>query len=414
MRARTAVVLVSILAALVAGGTYALTQSDATGATLRATWVSDTGRDTNGNHHAAVAGRVGGESVVFAPVSGRSGTTECKLVALDGATGETRWNDTIAPADCTIHSVADPTVADLDGEGRPLVFAATTENAVYGYDPVTGEREFARELAAYGYSKPVVADFADAPGRELVVTDVKGTVYVLRADGTAVRTRNLSSYAWAQPRVEDANGDGRPELVVGLGDGRLVALDRDGSVSLNVSEPFSGAVTWMTTGQADGDAAREIVAATDAGDVVALDGRTGEVQWKKRFPSFAAVQAFGDGDGDGSAEVYVVSDDGKLRSLRADDGTVEWTTTLTTSRVQMMPPPVLGDLDGDGSPELAAVTNDGVVSVVDPADGEVRATFERDVRIYEHATVANLDGGGGRELLVMYADGRVVRLDYLP
>ena len=412
MRTRTALALVAVVSLLLAGGAYGLLATDPGGASLRATWTSDTGRDVGGNHHGVVAGRIDGETLVYAPISDRAGTEGCRLVALDGETGETRWNYTIDPADCTIHSVADPSLADLDGDGRPLVFAATTENAVYGFDPASGEIVFDHDLPAYGYSKPVVADLVPGGERELIVADVKGTVFVLRPDGSEVWNRSLAGYAWAQPTVADFDADGAPELAVGLGNGRVVVLDRNGSVALNVSAPLDGGVNWMTTGRADEDRPVEIVAATEEGQVVALDGATGEVQWRQRFASFAAVHAFGDGDGDGEAEIYAVADDGKLRSLRASDGRVEWTTTLTLERVQMMPPPVLADLDGDGDPELGAVTNDGLVSVVDPATGEVLATHERDVPIYEHATAFDVDGDGSEELLVMYADGRVVRLDY--
>ncbi|SEO97928.1 hypothetical protein SAMN04487948_109122 [Halogranum amylolyticum] len=77
----------------------------------------------------------------------------------------------------------------------------------------------------------------------------------------------------------------------------------------------------------------------------------------------------------------------------------------------MMPPPVVGDVDGDGASEIVAAGNDGTVSVVS-VDGELRATYSRDVPIFTHATLADTDGDGDDEMLVVYADGRVVSLDY--
>jgi outer membrane protein assembly factor BamB len=71
----------------------------------------------------------------------------------------------------------------------------------------------------------------------------------------------------------------------------------------------------------------------------------------------------------------------------------------------------VGDIDGDGGSDIVVAGNDGTVSVVSP-DGEVEATYSRDVPVFTHATLHDIDGDGDDEALVMYADGRVVALDY--
>ncbi|MFC6963189.1 FG-GAP repeat domain-containing protein [Halocatena marina] len=77
-----------------------------------------------------------------------------------------------------------------------------------------------------------------------------------------------------------------------------------------------------------------------------------------------------------------------------------------------MPPPSIGDLDGDGTPELVGVTPDGVVTVLNPSNGEQLATYERDVPVWIHPTVIDLDDDGREEILVMYGDGRAVALSF--
>ena len=74
--------------------------------------------------------------------------------------------------------------------------------------------------------------------------------------------------------------------------------------------------------------------------------------------------------------------------------------------------PYLGDIDGDGDPELAAVTNNGTVSVVDPDSGNIRASYERNVPIYVHPTIANTDNDPAEELYAIYGDGRVIAFSY--
>jgi hypothetical protein len=72
---------------------------------------------------------------------------------------------------------------------------------------------------------------------------------------------------------------------------------------------------------------------------------------------------------------------------------------------------VLVDLDGDGSPSLVAGTSGGTVAVLDPATGAERAVYERDAPVLTGVTPANLTAAPGDEVLVRYADGRVVALE---
>lgn len=413
MRPRTLAVLGLIV--IVAGG-IAVTSfigTQQSNVETSVMWVSDTARDSGGNHHAPAAGRVQGTPIVYAPVSGRADTPNCALVALDGTSGSDRWSYPVPPANCTIHSVADPTLADFDSDGTREVLAATTEQTVTAYDPLTGDLEFRHNLTSYGYTKPIVADFVGDSDPEVIVVDVDGTIFVLDANGTTVWSKQLSSYAWGQPSVADFDGDGDPELTVATGTGNLYLFEQNGSPAWKQPQSYEGSITWMTTAEADDDDAVEIVVATaSTGRVSMVDGASGEREWTRNFGSYAAVHAFGDGDGDGTSEIYAVAKDGKLRSLDATTGETEWTTSLTTGDVQMMPPPALGDIDGDGDSELVAVTNDGIVSVVDPESGAILERYEREVPIYTHPELADIDGDGDLEAFVMYARGRVVAFDF--
>lgn len=396
-------VLVGIAVLLLGGATVWGIAGDGNPIGLTEQWTSTTGVPPEVNHHAPAAGRVADSGLVFAPISGTADTDQCALIGLSAATGTEQWRYTIPPANCTIHAVADPTLAEFDD--TPFVLAATTEKQVIGLNPRTGTVGFRANLTAYGYTQPLVADFTSHQGREVVVVDVSGTVFVLRQDGSIVWTSRLGAYTWGQPAIGDYDNDGHDELVVGSGNGDLVLFDRTGTIVWNRS--FEGAITWIATGEFN-DNRYGIAAATTDGMVAMVDGQTGSIRWRKNFGAFAAVHAFGDGDGDGSAEVYAVAKDGRLRAVDAADGSVIWTTTLTTASVQMTPPPSLGDVTGDGAPELVAVTNNGIVSLIDPVTGEVLDTYRRDVAIWTHPTIADTDGDDALEIYVIYGDGRIV------
>lgn len=397
-------------------------------ATLTERWVSDTERNISGNHHVPVAGRVDGTGMVYAPISGAAhghgdgaggphahdaGDAGCALVALHGGNGTVRWADRVPPANCTIHAVSDPTLADLDRDGRPHVVAATTERVVKGFDPATGSVGFTYGLSSYGYTRPVAADVTGDDDPELVVVDVRGSVFVVGPGGGTLWQRRHDAYTWGQPAVADFDTDGDTELFLALGNGTTFMYGAaDGQVEWRRSLDAGAAITWATTTPRPETAGRDVVVATTDGNVRRFDGRTGADVWTHDVGDLAAVHAVGDGDGDGAVEVYVAGGDGVVRSLSASSGEVEWRRNVTTAGTQMMPPPSLGDLDGDGRSELVAPTNNGRVSVLDPGSGDVLATYGRDVPIWTRVDLADLAGDGGQEVVVMYGDGRVATLTY--
>ncbi|WP_458209390.1 outer membrane protein assembly factor BamB family protein [Haladaptatus sp. NG-SE-30] len=411
MRVVTGVVLLVVVAALVGVGFFAFGTDG--GGTLSERWVSDTGRDMNGNHHAPAAATFSNQSLVFAPISDRGNGTGCGLYALDAGDGNVVWNHRVPPANCTLHAVADPTVADFDGDGDREVLASSTERRVAAYEALSGEETMRHELDTYGYTQPVVANLAPESGRETAVVDVQGRLSVVSANGTGLWHRNLGGMVWAQPTTADFDADGSTELVVGVaahGGGRVVLLGGDNTTEWQ-TDAIEDSILWLGSGQADGDPAIEISVATSDGAIVLLDGADGSVEWRRSVGDLAAVHDVVDADDDGTPEVYAVSRDGTLFALQATDGTVEWKTSLTTG-TQMTPPPVVGDVDGDDDAELVTATNDGKVTVVAPDSGRVLATYERSVPIYTHPTLADLDGDGADEIYVIYGDGRVVSLSY--
>ena len=406
MRTVTVAAVLLLLGSL--GAVAVVSFTAASDGSLSEKWVSDTGVDARANHHAVAVTADG----VYAPVSAGGQSDACALFALNAADGETRWRYPIPAQNCTVHSVADPAVADYDADGTREVLVATTEAELAAFRPASGQKEFTHALSDYGYTRPVVADLAPAEGRETVVVDATGSVVALAPNGTELWRTEGEGYTFAQPYVRDVDGDGDPELLLGGPAANVTVYAGDGSVEWRRHVGTERSITWQTVGQADDDPQLEAVVATTGGAVVAVDGRTGSEEWRVDVGTTAAVRAFGDGDGDGANEVYAVGGDGVLRSLDAASGDVEWRTDLAADAVQMTPPPTLGDVSGDGQPELVVAGNDGTVSVVDPNGGTLLATYERAVPLYTHPTLEDTDGDAAEEIFVVYADGRVVALDY--
>lgn len=407
-RRRVLLALALVLAVAVAGAlTVALVPS---GPSLSPTWVSAPPAGAGGNHHQPAVGSVDGRTYVFAPISGTQVGPTCRLAALDADTGEVVWRHQVPPENCTVHAVADPSFTERNG--RPALLITTTQNALFDLDPTSGDVRDRYDLDSYGYTPPMTVDLTPDDGEELLVVDARGTVQVIGADGRVVWREALGAYVWGTPAVGDLSGGGDPQVALGTSDGRLVVLDATGATVRQVDRPFESAITWLTSGQLDDDPARELVAATAGGQVVAVDGATGAVEWRRSFGSFAAVGAVGDGQGDGSTEVYAAAADGVVRALDGETGETEWERTVASSEVQMMPPPAFGDITGDGTEELVVASNDGRVAALDPASGRVLADYDRDGEIFVAPTLAAVDDDRGLEVVVIYVDGTVVRLDY--
>lgn len=381
------------------------------GGELTEQWVSDTARGYQQNHHPIAAKTTGNGTIVVAPINDESNETtqaSCALVRLNKSSGNTVWQSGLAPENCTIHSLPDSTIADLDGDGTQEVLIARGDHTLTVHDAATGAIEWRHPTSSLGYSQPVVRDILPADGKEVVAVDIDGELFVIRSDGSTAWHRNLSASTWASPAVADFDDDGQREIAIGTADG-VSLFERNGERTWQTN----GSVLWMVSAAVDADPAPELVVADDTNQTVtALDSTTGNVIWSQPVDGIPALHAVGDGDADDTPEVYVGTSGGELSALSARDGAVEWTTDLTQDDRGVMPPPSIGDLDGDGAPELVGVTPDGVVTVLNPSNGEQLATYERDVPIWIHPTVIDLDGDGREEILVMYGDGRAVALSF--
>ena len=416
MRFRTGFVLVGVLVLFAGVAVFALGSSASAGA-LEERWVSDTARDNRVNHHAVGTGPDG--NVIVAPVAEVPHSdvpitnTSCSLVRLGPENGSTVWRNGVPAEDCFTHALTEPAVEDLDGDGTMEVAASTTEDALIVLDARTGREEFRVPLVSYGYGRPTVTDFKPAPGKELVTSDIRGNVVVASANGTTLWRTSLNetfggrASVYEAPIIDDVDADGAPEVVVGTGAGTVV-LSATGSVEWTSERGAS----YVTTGQADGDSAREIVAAKE-NSVRAIDGASRERQWRLTLAENARLGTMADADGDGTPQLFLGLSNGTVMATNAETGATEWTTTVSTGDTPVLSSPVLANVDSDARPEVIVVSRTGTVAVLDASTGSELAAYERSVPVWTFPTPVDLDGDGSEEILVRYGDGRVVALSYV-
>jgi len=415
MRPRTVVVvggLFVLLGVVLAAGLGFGTSGGGGG--LTETWVSDTPRDNEVNHHAVGVGPA--DEVIVAPVAevphsdARITNTSCSLVRLDPGNGSTVWRAGMPAADCFTHALTEPAIEDVDGDDALEVVVSTTGNAMVVYDAASGTEEWRVPLATYGYGRPTVANVTGAPGPEVVTSDINGHVVLTRGDGTEVWRSALNGTGWDSPSVweapvvDDFDADSDPEVLLGTNQGTAL-VSADGTVQWH----RNGTATYTAVADADEDPALEVITAGTS-SVRAYDGASGAEEWTRSI-SNGRVRTAADADDDGTVEVYVGAVGGEILTLDARTGETEWSTSVSRTEESIVPPPVLGDTTGDGRPEVIGVTKAGTVVVLDSESGAEMGRYERSVPIWTFATPADIDGDGGAEVLVRYGDGRVVALD---
>jgi len=371
---------------------------------LTQTWVSDTPRDNEVNHHAVGVGPRG--EVVVAPVTalpadGKTlGPTDCSLVRLRPSDGAVQWRWSVPGEDCFSHALTQPAIADIDADPGLEVAVGTTQDALVVLDAASGREEWRLPLSTYGYGQPAVGDLTGDARPEIVVSDIDGGLLVAHGDGTVAWRAETNTTVWARPRLADTDGDGESEVVVG-GNNNVTVYGSSGR------ELWQTELSAKTLAVGDGT-----VFTGDTRQLVALDGATGERAWERRLDGTPRLHDVGDADGDGRTEVYATVS-GQVLAIETADGDIDWRTDLGGAERQSSFAPVLGDVDGDGTDDVVAVANDGTVVVLAPDTGEERAAYERAVPIWTFATTADTDGDGDDEVFVRYGDGRVVALDWV-
>jgi hypothetical protein len=253
---------------------------------------------------------------------------------------------------------AAPALADINGDGRPDLIAGSADGSVVAFANVGAKPE-----AYGGQSLP--------PG--MPAPDAFAAPQPLRlANGKPL----TAAGGYAAVAAGDLNGDGRPDLVFGSGDGSVqAALGGEngfaapqalaaGGKPLRVAGPAAPAI-----GDVDGDGTADLAVGDAEGRVMLFRGvkgahlSFGEGREIARVPAAFAAPAMRDMDGDGLLDLVVGNREGDLRVfLQTADGTwspsgiLEGSTTNQLGNKALVgghnSVPVWYDINHDGKDDL--------------------------------------------------------------
>ena len=249
------------------------------------------------------------------------------------------------------------TVADTDLDGDPEIYWISMAGRVERRSP-DGGVGWAVQLPSGGSRGPLAIGDVDGDGRGEIVTGGSAAVHCFDSAGNERwRYQGMASFE-AGPVLADVNGDGRAEVLAASTDGVLYCLmGKSGDVFWN-HRTFRGRIdTTLAVGDLTGNGIPEIVYGDFFGNLYCLDGN-GEEHWSFRAGDWIeSAPALGDVDGDGEAELVFGSADGNVYCLSAR-GDLEW-TFMTHKRISASP--TLCDVDDDGAVEILIGSHSGVL-----------------------------------------------------
>ena len=326
-----------------------------------------------------------------------------------------------------------PLVADLDGDGVPEVVYNALNGELRARRGDSGAALWTRPVAGPGesgaeqYGTPVVADFTDDPGLEVVHPATTATILrLVNAEG-AVREEFPASLNFAEGNLAaaDVDGDGQPEIIAG-GDGRLGVYNVNPATS-ELSTRWVSSSAWGCGRNTTWPYCTPVVVDID------LDGRL-EIITGRRIADAAtgASQAVAPDANDGFVGVANFDDDPEGEIVRVyagaltifnHDFSIEWgpvplaAPNGSTARGRGGPP-TIADFDGDGRPEIGvagelvyAVYDPDTVLDADPATEDAvlwKSPIDDTTSSSTGSTVFDFDNDGRAE--VVYADQDFIRV----
>ena len=293
--------------------------------------------------------------------------------------GTVRWS---YPTTAPLHAAAP---YDLDGDGRPELLCGGDDGAVHAVNGDSSERW---SLALGGRVTHVAAGDLDGDGRpEVAAINWQGTLYILDAAGQE-RTRAVLAARPTALAMPDLDGDGQADLLVGTADGTLRALSAAGN--LLWQQGLEGPIRAVAPLDADGDGRREVVVAGQTG-VIALIDAAGVPRWARRAPGIILSLATLPQDG-----LILVGQADSLLALSAGSGQPAWETPIAAGVWAIAP------LEHKADPVIAVGTDAGAILLLNN-QGQVRGRTQLPSRVHTLAWT-DLDGQGPSELLARAGD----------
>ncbi|MCC6367460.1 MAG: PQQ-binding-like beta-propeller repeat protein [Bryobacterales bacterium] len=268
--------------------------------------------------------------------------------------------------------------------------------------------EWSTNLGAPAVGPVVPVGPVDSTGA-LAVALADGRIAVYSPEGAKLREMKLDLTPGSSPV-----SDGRRVYAADVF-GSVYCFDESGARVWKYSreDRYGSGYNNLVLADIDGDGTREVLAATQRGNLYAIDSR-GALRFELKVTNFRlSTPAAGDVNGDGLPDIVFSDDDGEVYCVNAK-GDIEWVFRVEEGRFGRTLP-LIADADQDGRYEVYFGTPFGGqatgIYALDGMTGKLRWRAKSLLQTYNSIVVADLSHDGRNEILYGDKNTRVFAVD---
>jgi outer membrane protein assembly factor BamB len=261
------------------------------------------------------------------------------LTCFDGANGNIIWQKPFGGTD------SPPSIADIDGDGKPEILVGDFEGRLNCYTADSGMLKWQVMVddSAAIEASPALVDINGDGHPDIIVCTWS---FAGNHDSTAVYAYDGMTHAllWKNPIPTDfiyhgaafgpVSEDGHPELAISSYDGHVYLLNGpDGALKWDYPTPGLAYIgDPVVIGDINNDGHLELVYINGNGEVDALD-RFGNLKWSFVMPLYESSfrgAVLADVNNDDTLDVVFVTSSGRLFALNGSRGNEIWNMNLRT------------------------------------------------------------------------------------
>lgn len=320
-------------------------------------------------------------------------------------------------------SFGQSTSGDIDKDGKPeivfgcyrndsMVYVLNAEDGslLWKYNTHSSSFEGCNDVA------PILYDVDMDDSLEVIVpSSCNPRTFCFRGASGQVKWSTPTAGSDSPPAIADLDGDGKPELLHGGFDGKVMCINAEnGTVAWTVT---LNANSWVQTAPTivdlDSNGQVDFVAATwafgsDTSRVHAYRGDNHTLLWKRSIPDVMYHgSAVADLDNDMKPELVIGAYDGKVYALNGEDGSIAWNYQ---AQFYVGAPAVIADLDKDGNCEIVYCDAYGVGALTNAGAQLWYYDIPNFGTAFRGVAVADIDGDEMPDLCFGTSNGNIIVL----
>lgn len=312
---------------------------------------------------------------------------------------------------------------DIDKDGKmEIVFGCyRNDSCIYALNAENGTLQWkfnAKTASAEGCNDVAVL-IADADNDDtldvIVPSSCNPKTYCFRGKDGSIKWQTATGGSDSPPTFADIDGDGKPEIMHGGFDGKVLCLNaEDGSVAW--WHPVFGN-SWVQTAPTvvdlNGNGQPDFVVATwafnpDTSRIYAYKGSDHSLLWSKALSDVVYHgTAVGDLDQDGKPELVLGDYNGVIYAINGENGSTLWTYQAS---VYVGAPVTLADINQDGFCEVLFADGFGVGALDRFGNSLWYYTIPNNGQTFRGVAVADVDGDWKLDIVFGTQKGSVYAL----